>query len=52
MASMAVGRLLSEKGDQVFNAACREFAALFARHYVPGKGVLMQGKAWLVSAIS
>ena len=51
-ASMAVGRLLSDKGDAIFAAASKELTEVFAEHHVPGKGVLMQGKAWLVSAIA
>ncbi len=51
-AAMATGRLLSDKGDAVIEAARQELTDLFAQHYVPGKGVMMQGKAWLVSAIA
>lgn len=51
-ASMAVGRALSDKGDAIFAAASRELTDVFARHHVPGKGVMMQGRAWLVSAIA
>lgn len=51
-AAMATGRLLSGQGDAVIEAAHRELTDLFARHHVPGKGVMMQGKAWLVSAIA
>ena len=51
-ASLAVGRLLNEKGEAVIAAASQELADLFARYHVPGKGVMMQGKVWLVSAIA
>ena len=51
-ASLAVGRLLNEKGEAVIAAASKELADLFARYHVPGKGVMMQGKVWLVSAIA
>ncbi len=51
-ASMAAGRLLADKGDTVFAAASRELTDLFARHYVPEKGVMLPGKAWLVSAFA
>ncbi|MGB5723808.1 MAG: class I SAM-dependent methyltransferase [Parasphingorhabdus sp.] len=51
-AAMATGRLLSDKGDAVMKAARQELTDLFAWHYVPGKGVMMQGKVWLVSAIA
>ena len=49
-ASMAVGRLLGDKGDAIRAAASRELTDVFARYHVPGEGVMMQGKAWLVSA--
>ncbi|WP_417620613.1 methyltransferase domain-containing protein [Parasphingorhabdus sp.] len=52
LASMAAGRALRDKGDTIFAAASEELTDLFAKHHVPGKGVLMQGKAWLVSAIA
>ncbi|MEO9599035.1 class I SAM-dependent methyltransferase [Parasphingorhabdus sp.] len=51
-ASMAVGRLLSDKGDAIVQAASEELTDLFAQYYTPEKGVMMQGKAWLVSAIA
>lgn len=50
MGSMAVGRLLAEQGETVMKAARQELTDLFTRNHVPGKGVMMQGKAWLVSA--
>jgi len=50
--ALAVGRLLSDTGDAVFAAASKELTDVFARHHVPGKGVMMQGKAWLASAIA
>ena len=51
-ASMAAGRLLNDKGDAIKQAASRELKDVFARHHVEGEGVMMQGKAWLVSAIA
>jgi len=50
--SLAVGRLLSDKGEAVLEAASKELADVFARHHVPGQGVMMQGKAWLASAVA
>ncbi|WP_430429545.1 class I SAM-dependent methyltransferase [Parasphingorhabdus sp.] len=50
--SLAVGRLLSEEGDEVVEAARQGLNDLFARHHIPGEGILMQGKVWLVSATS
>jgi len=51
-ASLAAGRLLADKGDAILEAASKELTDVFARHYVPEKGVMMLGKAWLVSAIA
>ena len=48
--SMAAGRLLNDQSETVIAAASKELADLFARHHVPGKGVMMKAKAWLVSA--
>ena len=33
-------------------AASKELAEVFAKHHIPGKGVMMKGKVWLVSAIA
>lgn len=51
-AAMATGRLLRDQGDAVVDAARKELIDLFARHHIPGEGVMMQGKVWLVSAIA
>lgn len=50
LSSMAVGRALDEQGDEVRTAAEVDLVDLFQNHYVAGQGVMMQGKAWLVSA--
>jgi ubiquinone/menaquinone biosynthesis C-methylase UbiE len=50
MSSMAVGRALDEQGADVRSAAEADLVDLFQKHYVAGQGVMMQGKAWLVSA--
>jgi hypothetical protein len=50
LSSMAVGRVLEEQGNDIRAAAEGELVALFEKHYVFGQGVMMQGKAWLVSA--
>ncbi|WP_417613608.1 class I SAM-dependent methyltransferase [Parasphingorhabdus sp.] len=50
--AMAFGRVLDEAGDAVAAAASKELHDVFARHHVPGEGVMMTGKAWLVSAIA
>jgi hypothetical protein len=52
LSSMAVGRALDEQGADVRAAAEADLVELFQRHYVAGQGVMMQGKAWLVSAIA
>ncbi|MEG8220141.1 methyltransferase domain-containing protein [Sphingomonas sp. HH69] len=50
LSSMAVGKALDEQGTDVRAAAEGELLELFAKHHVPNQGVMMQGKAWLVSA--
>jgi len=50
LSSMAVGRALDEQGPNVREAAEADLIELFQQHYVAGQGVMMQGKAWLVSA--
>ncbi len=49
LSSMAVGRALDEQGEKVRAAAEVDLVDLFQAHYVAGQGVMMQGKAWLVS---
>ncbi len=50
LASMAAGRILAEQGEAVLAAARADLTALFTRHHHPGKGVMLDCKAWLVSA--
>lgn len=50
LSSMAVGRALDEQGEDVRAAAEMDLVDLFQKYYVAGQGVMMQGKAWLVSA--
>ena len=50
LSSMAVGRALDEQGDEIRAAAEGELLELFRERHVVGQGVMMQGKAWLVSA--
>ncbi len=50
LSSMAVGRALNEQGDEIRAAAEEELVELFRERHVVGQGVMMQGKAWLVSA--
>lgn len=48
--SMAVGRALAEQAEAIRQQATDDLAALFERHFVPDKGVMMACKAWLVTA--
>lgn len=50
LSSMAVGRALDEQGPDTRAAAEADLIELFQQHYVAGQGVMMQGKAWLVTA--
>ena len=50
-ASMAPGRLLEDYPPEVRDAVRADLLALFARHYREGEGVMLQAKAWLVSAL-
>ncbi len=50
LGAMAVGRALAEHGDAVRSAARADLVALFTKRHVPGQGVIMGCKAWLVSA--
>ena len=51
LSSMAAGRALEEHKLDVRAAVKRELVDLFTTHHVPGEGVMMQGKAWLVRAL-
>jgi len=50
-AALAFGRALDEQPEQVRNAAAREMTTLFEKHH-SAAGVTMNGKAWLVSAVT
>jgi ubiquinone/menaquinone biosynthesis C-methylase UbiE len=50
LSSMAVGRVLAEQGADVRATVETDLVELFQKHYVAGEGVMMKGKAWLVSA--
>jgi SAM-dependent methyltransferase len=50
LASMAIGRALAEAGDDVLARARTDLVALFGQRHVPGKGVMMANKVWLVTA--
>ena len=50
MSSLAAGRLAEKASDIIRSAIRADLLTLFTRHHVPGPGVMMTGKAWLVSA--
>jgi SAM-dependent methyltransferase len=50
LATMAIGRALAEAGEDVLARARHDLVALFERHHVPGQGVMMANKVWLLSA--
>jgi SAM-dependent methyltransferase len=50
LSAMAVGRALAEHGEAAHSKARTAILELFDRHYVPGEGVMMAGKVWLVTA--
>lgn len=50
LSSMAVGRALDEAGAEIRAAARADLVDLFTRRHVPGEGVMMGCKAWLVNA--
>jgi hypothetical protein len=50
LSSLGVGRVLREQPEAIAAAAAADMVKLFERHHVPGEGVLMGCKVWLVSA--
>jgi SAM-dependent methyltransferase len=50
LASMAIGRALAEAGDDVLARARADLVTLFEKRHVPGKGVMMANKVWLLTA--
>jgi SAM-dependent methyltransferase len=50
LSSMAVGRVLDEAGPDIRVAARADLIDLFTARHVPGEGVLMGCKVWLVTA--
>ena len=50
LSSMAVGRALDEAGPDIRAAARADLESLFTARHVPGEGVLMGCKVWLVTA--
>ena len=50
LSSMAVGRALDEAGPDIRGAVRADLINLFTARHVPGEGVLMGCKVWLVTA--
>ena len=50
LGSLGVGQVLAQQEPAVQAAATAQLRALFERHYIPGKGVMLGCKVWLVSA--
>ncbi|MFN3475814.1 MAG: class I SAM-dependent methyltransferase [Blastomonas sp.] len=50
LASMAIGRALAEAGEDVLARARADLVTLFEKRHVPGQGVMMANKVWLLSA--
>lgn len=50
MSSLAAGRLVAGHEEDVRQRVREDLLSVFTRHHAAGKGVLMAGKAWLVSA--
>ncbi|WP_017669792.1 class I SAM-dependent methyltransferase [Blastomonas sp. AAP53] len=50
LASMAIGRALAEAGADTLARAHSDLVSLFGQRHVPGKGVMMANKVWLLSA--
>ena len=50
LSSLGVGRLLEEQEPAIRAEGAEDMLSLFKRHHMPGKGVMMGCKVWLVSA--
>jgi SAM-dependent methyltransferase len=50
LSSMGVGRVVAEQPEPVREAIRCDLLKLFESRFVPGRGVLMAAKAWLVTA--
>jgi len=48
--TMSVGRALDQAGEDVRRAVIDDLVAAFTPHHEPGKGNLLGGKAWLITA--
>ncbi len=52
LSSLAAGRALAAHGEAVLAAARNDLVQVFIHHYIPGEGVMLGCKVWLVSATS
>lgn len=50
MSSLAPGRMAEKKSRDIRLAIRDDLLAVFTRHHIQGRGVMMPGKVWLVSA--
>lgn len=50
LGSLGVGRILAEQTEDVREAASADLEAMFERHHIPGEGIMLSCKAWLVTA--
>jgi SAM-dependent methyltransferase len=50
LSSLAAGRMLESQSTTLRQAVEDDLMALFERNHLPGQGVMMKGKAWLISA--
>jgi SAM-dependent methyltransferase len=50
LGSLGVGRILAEQADDVRALASADLLAMFERNHVPGEGIMLACKAWLVTA--
>jgi SAM-dependent methyltransferase len=52
MTSLAAGRLLEDQSTLLRRRVEEDLLALFIKNHQPGEGVMMAGRAWLVSAMA
>jgi SAM-dependent methyltransferase len=50
LGSLGVGRVLADQPDEIRQAASADLLTMFQRHHIPGEGIMLACKAWLVSA--
>jgi SAM-dependent methyltransferase len=50
LGSLGVGKILEDQDEEIASAASRGLTQMFERSFVDGKGVMLDCKAWLVTA--